>query len=442
MWQAFGRLHLPRWDRDFIQRCVWKKLPVGTRMERLGGKLCPLDCRVEDHEHVFRNCLFSNFMFDTVRRAFRVVQGPSGVVEPSRLLRDHPLLSLTTTQGLLLWAGLKVQWSLRCQAKYQKHMPVLDEFIAGWAGVLRRWRAEVNMSCSRLDLYTFVEILDGWFSDPAMPGIFKGPAHKPTTARPPRALDTLALKEAKWGKYKNGKVQHLAALEQGGWTVAYTDGSAKTVRGWAQVGFGVWFHRGSPRNHSAHVPISERQSVSRGELRGVLHAVLARRPGERLAVVMDSEYAFKGIMEWSPKWRRHGWRTSSGEVGHRDLWETILWERERAGDELQIHWIPSHLGVQGNEEADALAEAGRMSHPNNDRPVAKRPRIEPMWEDLGLEEMSSEVSSSQRSEFSSTTVSEAEDMESASTSSEGSEGGGSSSGFSTDVSTNPKRRRG
>ena len=57
-------------------------------------------------------------------------------------------------------------------------MPVLDEFIAGWAGVLRRWRAEVNMSCSRLDLYTFVEILDGWFGDPAMPGIFRGPAHK------------------------------------------------------------------------------------------------------------------------------------------------------------------------------------------------------------------------------------------------------------------------
>ena len=55
-------------------------------------------------------------------------------MEPSRLLRDHPLLSLTTTQGLLLWAGLKVQWSLRCWAKYQKRMIVLDEFIAGWAG--------------------------------------------------------------------------------------------------------------------------------------------------------------------------------------------------------------------------------------------------------------------------------------------------------------------
>ena len=232
---------------------------------------------------------------------------------------------------------------------------------------------------------------------------------------------------------------------RGGWTAAYTDGSSKTVRGWAQAGFGVWFHRESPRNHSAHVPTNERQSVSKGELRGVLHVILARRSGERLAVDMDSEYVFKGIMEWSPKWRRHAWRTSSGEVGHRDLWETILWERERAGDELQIHWILSHLGVQGNDEADALAEAGRLSHPNNDRPMAKRPRVEPMWEDLGLEEMLSEVSSSERSEPLSTTVSEAEDTESASTSSEGSEGGGgggSSSGFSTDVSANPKRRRG
>ena len=56
-------------------------------------------------------------------------------------------------------------------------------------------------------------------------------------------------------------------------------------------------------------------------------------------------------------------------------------------------------------------------------PMAKTPRVEPMWEDLGLEEMLSEVSSLERSEPSSTTVPEAEDTERASTSSEGSEGG-------------------
>ena len=43
----------------------------------MGGKLCPLDHRVETHEHVFRHCYFSLFMFDAVRRAFGllVVEG-------------------------------------------------------------------------------------------------------------------------------------------------------------------------------------------------------------------------------------------------------------------------------------------------------------------------------------------------------------------------------
>ena len=33
-----------------------------------------------------------------------------------------------------------------------------------------------------------------------------------------------------------------------------------------------------------------------------------RRVGERMVVVLDYEYVFKGITEWSPKWKHHGWR--------------------------------------------------------------------------------------------------------------------------------------
>ena len=106
-------------------------------------------------------------------------------------------------------------------------------------------------------------------------------------------------------------------------------------------------------------------------------------------VVLDSLYVYKVIVEWAPKWRRHG-RTSSGKVGHRDLWEQILWERERAGLALQVHEVPSHLGVEGNVGADQLAEQGRQSHPNNFRPLPKRPGTGPQWEALGLEEMCSD----------------------------------------------------
>ena len=38
VWRVFGCLHLPKWDLDFIRRVLWRKLPVGARMERLGGQ--------------------------------------------------------------------------------------------------------------------------------------------------------------------------------------------------------------------------------------------------------------------------------------------------------------------------------------------------------------------------------------------------------------------
>ena len=99
-----------------------------------------------------------------------------------------------------------------------------------------------------------------------------------------------------------------------------------------QAGYGVWFGQDHHRNIGAHVPVHERQSSSRGELRGVLHALLSRSSGEHLVVVMDSEWDNNMV-------RRHGWRTSTREVGHRDLWEDIWWLREEAGDLLRSDQI-------------------------------------------------------------------------------------------------------
>ena len=86
-------------------------------------------------------------------------------------------------------------------------------------------------------------------------------------------MDKLQVKEAKWGAYKTKVVAELETLSGEGWTVVYTDGSAKVVRGWAQAGFGAWYGPSSPRNVSDFVPLGEKQSVSRAEIRGVLHAV-------------------------------------------------------------------------------------------------------------------------------------------------------------------------
>ena len=47
---------------------------------------------------------------------------------------------------------------------------------------------------------------------------------------------------------------------------------------------------------------------------------------------MHSEYVYKGKLEW----RRQGWRCSTGEVGHCDLWEQILWLREAQGGQSTV----------------------------------------------------------------------------------------------------------
>ena len=92
-------------------------------------------------------------------------------------------------------------------------------------------------------------------------------------------------------------------------------------------------------------------------------------------MVLDSVYVYKGVMEWSVKWRRHWWRRSTGEVGHNGLWEAILRFCETGAGDAQMQWVPLHLNVYGNEEADALPSLGRGLRPNNMLPLSQRRRV-------------------------------------------------------------------
>ena len=113
-----------------------------------------------------------------------------------------------------------------------------------------------------------------------------------------------------------------------------------------------------------------------------------------MVVVVDSEYVYKGITEWSVKWHRHGWQVKNREVGHRDLWEQIFLLRREAGSLLQLVWTPSHMQVVGNDRADALAEEGRLQHPHNKKRRSEEPRPPLLWEEEGLLPMRSDASSS------------------------------------------------
>ena len=160
-----------------------------------------------------------------------------------------------------------------------------------------------------------------------------------------------------------------------------------------------------------------------------------------MVVVLDSEYVYKGITQWSSKWQRHQWRVSGKDVEHKDLWIAVLAERELAGDRLQVRWVPSHLGVEGNEQADQLAEQGRLLHLYNEESPPKRRCLERQWEELGLEEMSSGEGEASDSGHSFTTGSLFGERDSSGTStSSGSQGWADSEDYSTDVSDNPRKR--
>ena len=111
-------------------------------------------------------CLISSIMFDLVRQSFGVVQTKDGsVVEPSRLVVDAPLLSLGTTQRLLVWAGLRAQWVLRCAKRFPGGGGAYSKeiFIAKWLSICRPWQRQNEISLSRRDLWHFVSVLESWF---------------------------------------------------------------------------------------------------------------------------------------------------------------------------------------------------------------------------------------------------------------------------------------
>lgn len=72
----------------------------------------------------------------------------------------------------------------------------------------------------------------------------------------------------------------------------------------------------------------------------------------------DSAYLVNCINQgWYHKWRRNGWKTSSKQpVENQDLWQRLLELLEKY--DVTFHKVKGHAGVELNELADELANAG------------------------------------------------------------------------------------
>ncbi|UCG74089.1 MAG: ribonuclease HI [Chromatiales bacterium] len=135
--------------------------------------------------------------------------------------------------------------------------------------------------------------------------------------------------------------------------VIYTDGACRGNPG--PGGWGALLQYGDKRRELCG---GEAETTNnRMELIAAIRALEALNRPCDVVLYTDSKYVRHGIEDWLPQWKRRGWRTAARKpVKNVDLWQAL--------DELAQHhrvewrWVRGHMGDEGNERADQLANRG------------------------------------------------------------------------------------
>ena len=129
----------------------------------------------------------------------------------------------------------------------------------------------------------------------------------------------------------------------------YTDGACKGNPG--KGGWGIIIYDGNKRtkvNGGA-----EKTTNNRMELMAIIKALVYNK-NEPCIIYTDSQYVKKGITDWMINWKKNGWKkkTKPHEIINVDLWKQI---DEKLTKHVKVEWVKAHVGIEGNEIADELA---------------------------------------------------------------------------------------
>jgi len=136
----------------------------------------------------------------------------------------------------------------------------------------------------------------------------------------------------------------------------YTDGSCfKNGCKGAYGGIGVWFGKGHHQN--CHEPITGKVTNNIAELYAAIHALkITPKEHKKIQILSDSKYLIDGMNIWIKNWVPNGWKTYENNpvknVEHFKELYRLCKKRER----VVFNYVPGHVGVIGNEEADKLAK--------------------------------------------------------------------------------------
>ncbi|KAH9832886.1 ribonuclease H-like domain-containing protein [Rhodofomes roseus] len=160
--------------------------------------------------------------------------------------------------------------------------------------------------------------------------------------------------------------------DETGWQIVYSDGACKgNGKVGSIAGIGVWWGHGDERNLAERCPGA--QTNNRAELIAIVR-VLETTPHDRrsLLIKTDSQYSINCFQNWLPGWEARKWINSKGEpVKNKELiryLSALLDQRALEGQKVRLQYVRGHVGEEGNEGADWLANIGvtRPERPERD----------------------------------------------------------------------------
>jgi len=254
--------------------------------------------------------------------------------QPQERVQDSPILTKPSPDGeidgveyYLDQNPFNRRWSIRfffksgVPAKASNFKEEADAIA--WAEKLIKAPAEHRLTLEEIDsMVREIKGMHGRERDALLAGLDPYEAMKPKPVTPPA--------RAKVVIYTDGS--NIGQPGPGGWAALLigADGTRKELSG-PMV---------SATNNQA-------------ELTAVIKGLEALRKPCKVKLYSDSKYVVDGISQYLNKWVRNGWRTTTGDVKNRELWEQVHQLCQK--HEVKAQWVRGHNGQPENERVDELA---------------------------------------------------------------------------------------